>query len=382
MKIKMIEYDQFLGPENAEREYKEFALQLEKQLSISESVELLKTGKWIFNENVLFTIKQYIEKYVPKYVSSFSNSLSNLHEGILHIGVNDNGYVKGIPYKGKLQQSIIERYVKEVINKVVFPSKRINQFVMKNVRVELHSVSYEYKNETTSQYDIYRKNLELQQQAIKKYRFARERWDKINESHNDKLHKSLNRERFAYREYLTDRFVSARRTYSHEYSELYYLCEVPDYYDMIYRLRTKTFDFIPGSKFREYRTKQNIASYELNDVIIQFTYGRYKDYQKVAYKLGYKKIKLEYKPKFKIPIGQNYTNFLLCQPNKMLNKWMSLNRNMKLYLIKITIPTCSMRDDEQIYYIQKGKRKIRETIVSCYRFLDEYNEPKTMRLNV
>lgn len=93
-------YNDFVGTETLECEYKEFTfnhagLGIDQQLAES----YCQSSRFDFNHQVIRNLKKYFRNYLPKYTSGFFNS--NL-DGNLFIGINDYGYVKGIPFNGEL----------------------------------------------------------------------------------------------------------------------------------------------------------------------------------------------------------------------------------------------------------------------------------------
>ena len=98
----MTEFNEFLGPENENTEYKEFAFSSAGLGTIIDSklAEIYcQNCKFEFNDAVLLNLKKYFKVFVPKYFSAFINASI---EGDLYIGVNDYGFVKGIPYQGEI----------------------------------------------------------------------------------------------------------------------------------------------------------------------------------------------------------------------------------------------------------------------------------------
>src|SRR5438445_687688 len=98
-------FNQFLGPETVETEYKLCIMYWNRDFELEYLIKLLKFGKWVFNGCIRNTIRVYLEKYLSKYVAAFTNKLTSINNGTIYIGIDDNGYVKGIPYKGVLCSS-------------------------------------------------------------------------------------------------------------------------------------------------------------------------------------------------------------------------------------------------------------------------------------
>ena len=100
------DYNEFIDEETLPREYKEFTFNLSGiQIDNKVAEEYCKTNRFDFNKQVNSNIKKYFKMYAPKYMVSFFNSKIN---GELFIGVDDWGFVKGIPYKGEIPIDILK----------------------------------------------------------------------------------------------------------------------------------------------------------------------------------------------------------------------------------------------------------------------------------
>ena len=120
-------FNEFYGFERLDLELKSVSLNF-KGINISEdeAVELLKTNKFVFNNAILRNVKYALTGYFLKYFTSFVNYFSNIKkedykEPILLYGINDNGIVKGLPYKGKFPIQNIKKYInKTTLKKLKF----------------------------------------------------------------------------------------------------------------------------------------------------------------------------------------------------------------------------------------------------------------------
>jgi hypothetical protein len=102
-------YDEYLGNESLEIEYKEFTFNLAGlNLDMKQATQYCETNEFVFNDDVINNIKKYFKTYLPKYVSGFLNSRI---DGTLYFGVNDNGFIRGIPYLGEID-------IQYLINKI------------------------------------------------------------------------------------------------------------------------------------------------------------------------------------------------------------------------------------------------------------------------
>ena len=83
---------------------------------------LLNYYKFNFNKEVLYIIKKYFKIYIPKYASSFWNARIS---GNLYIGINDLGFIKGIPFQSELSIELLNQINQKIIMKYL-DAKYIN----------------------------------------------------------------------------------------------------------------------------------------------------------------------------------------------------------------------------------------------------------------
>lgn len=351
-------YNQNLGLETIDKEYKECTLYWNKDFNydFNTILKIFKSGKWIFNETIKNTIKTYLEKYLPKYISAFSNTM--IKSGDLYIGVDDNGYVKGIPFKGEININYINYIIDDVLNSLLcLPNSNFR----KNLSVEIIKLKFNKEYPNNSEYNSAIKKFEEGIKSHEKYLLHKNKWDKILNFHQTKLFVSLNKERKKYRNYMSDNEKFQKKDYKHTYSHLEYLCDVPNYYDLLADLKIKKFKFIPGEKVNEYKNlmNKNYTNFhyrEINDIILFYNFGRYKDFCIESI--------LNLKPKKnRFRANETYPKFILSQIRVMLHSWLSNNRNINLFVIKIRINN----EYNNIHYYNTKKRKFEK----CSRELNE-----------
>ena len=90
-------YNDYIGRETIVREYKEFTLV--PDIDQKDAEKLIKSSEWMFNYNIKDGLLKYIKNFVPKYISAFMESKSKTPNGELYFGINDFGFVHGIPYQ-------------------------------------------------------------------------------------------------------------------------------------------------------------------------------------------------------------------------------------------------------------------------------------------
>jgi hypothetical protein len=97
---ELFSIDEFLEPESIDREYKAFTFNLTGlNIDLEFAHSLCESNKFIFNEQTISNLEEYLNYFPPKYLSGFFNSQIS---GKLLIGPDDWGVVRGIPYQGEL----------------------------------------------------------------------------------------------------------------------------------------------------------------------------------------------------------------------------------------------------------------------------------------
>lgn len=116
------EYNDFIDTETLNKEFKEFSFNQagirNGELDIKLAEHYCSTNLFEFNEDVINNLYKYFSIYVPRYTCAFLNA--NI-DGELYIGVDDYGFVKGIPYMGKL------------------PIKKLKKNILKTTRKKLEN---------------------------------------------------------------------------------------------------------------------------------------------------------------------------------------------------------------------------------------------------
>ena len=104
---------QMIGPELLDREFKEFCLQkLNLYFTEDDIINLIYHSKpldnIIWNKMINSQIYDYFIKYIPKYIGNFSKAGIN---GTLFFGIDDMGFIEGIPYYGRLSKKSVKNMI-------------------------------------------------------------------------------------------------------------------------------------------------------------------------------------------------------------------------------------------------------------------------------
>ncbi len=139
-------YDEFIGPEDENTEFKEFAfssagISIDSKLAES----YCQNSRFDFNDCVISNLKKYFKVYMPKYFAAFYNANIN---GDLYIGVNDFGFVKGIPFMGELPIDYLEDKIYKSLNEYIFESYHFN--FNETIEINFNNLSKPNVPETTT----------------------------------------------------------------------------------------------------------------------------------------------------------------------------------------------------------------------------------------
>lgn len=370
-------YD-YIGNETSNREYKICSLTLNDTFSSDKAVECLKSGKWIFNDIIKESLSMYMRKYLAKYVASFS-SVMTVKEGdvaSLYIGVDDDGYVSGIPYEGILDITFLKEIIDDIFNStLVFKDNTVKERIREKLNIELIHVKYNKTEISVGEdlYDLFLTETKKRSEAIGNYKRISAFWSNITNSQNRKLSEMLNEENHKYRStrYYDD--FLPKKKYHHVYSHLYGLCDVPNYHDMMADLRIANFQAIDKQEINTYKSIVEcqfppvVPSYNFNRVYILNNFAKYKDYNIAVYS----SFKQKRPPKNKV--NNNFSKFLLSQVHRMMNKWI-VNNDLNIYVLRIDIPL-AVTEKGDVKCFNEKKRKFE----TCYRGNDK-NGPTTITI--
>jgi hypothetical protein len=311
-----INFNDFIGPETIDREYKEFTFNYSGSLIDNKIAEsYCQTNHFNFNEEVLSNIQICLDNFLPKYVCGFFNS--NI-KGDFYIGINDFGFIKGIPYSGKLPHHSIKMKMKQTINESIQNSKNPN--LKLNNFVKIHFIKLNKPTLPNSPInEKYLKFLEDREHGKILYKEYLERLD------NWKI-------RFAF---VNQKLVDLVNNYESRIMLIEYIKKFDSTNPVVKLLMT---DYK-----LEYRNHSQVTI--LKDIPTDPYYWitRWKDEM-------IKKLKKE-KPHFINPYNCHNTPMnLITGVSDMIPFWMNYNNNMKLYVIHIEIIPPNIKKIKNGYY--------------------------------
>ena len=329
-----IHYNDFIGTENIEKEYKEFTfncygLILNNKLAEEYCINSI----FNFNINVIQNLYKYFNIYIPKYACGFWNS--NIENGNLYIGINDNGIVKGIPYKGYLPFRILKKKILKTINSYVKVLNNTKINYDKMIKIKLIKIS-------TPDFSNYKSIMYTEK--FQKYFMEKQKYiNNLNKYINDSI---VWRKKLAYigQRKLTD-LVNTQDT-----REL-----LINYIKNI----DKNNKFINLLKLSHYKIESkdhfeiNIIKNDINNIYYWIT--KWKDETINNIRLS--------KPNFNNNFNQHNLPYnTICSINEMIPYWIN-NNDVKLYLINIQFKQINNENLIFKYYDMNG----REKWTSCIR---------------
>lgn len=300
-------YQQNLGVENEEREYKIVCF-IPTDIDNKDKVENLKSGLWIYNKIVNGTIIRYLNTFLPKYIASFSNPKSNLKYGEFYLGVNDDGIVHGIPYDGELLIDFIKNQLEIIFDeKIRSVNNNKNEYKEKTLieLIKLHKKDY---YDYIDYYNEYIKNQEKEKTKLNKYLNYKKKWEKLFLKYICKLHEIINdpQIRIEIINFIKDNCKN----------KLLML-------ELLVELRS-------NKKYKPV-SYNYIEKYRNDDTNIFYWVTRFKDYR-VSFLKSIKPINP------KLYYNDTTPSYMLSNIPNMIPFWLYKNKSLNIYLIKITMP--------------------------------------------
>jgi hypothetical protein len=330
------QYDEYVEGETIYDEYKEFTFNyVLLKITHADAEHYCNTNIFNFNEIVILNIKKCLKYYLPKYVCGFLNS--NMC-GNFYIGINDYGFIKGIPYSGDFPKNKISNYMKKIINAYVKNSYNEKIKLSKNIKINFIKLE--------------KPSLPLTPLNKKYIKYLRQK-NENNILYASYLQKIENwKIRFAF---INQKLVDLVNNYESRIMLIDYIKK--------HDLNNIVIDILMSNYKLEYQDHEKVSIFKADPNNVHYWLTRWKD--DIITQL--KKDK---------PIFNNQFNYytpltLISGVGEMVPYWMNYNSNMNLYVIhiKINLPTIS-KLKEGIYSYNNSKKWI-----SCRRMLLENGDP-------
>ena len=324
------EYNDYFGTETLYKEYKEFTLNkynINIELNIAE--EYCFSNKFTFNNHIINNINKYFNEYMPKYITGFINTKIN---GELYIGIDDYGFIKGIPYKGTLPY----QYIKKLLYSSF--TKNITNIINFNKIIKINFIKINYNNIINNEYKtinpLFQKYIDDKNKYEKKYNIFLNKyndWKKLYLFYNQKIIDLVNNanSRHMLIEYIKNKdfnnpCINQLESYDYKNNKYNYIMKecIHDEIQLIKKNQDKT--------------------------SIYYWVTQWKDEMREQIKIT--------KPKF----NENFNNKnlpvqLITNINNMIPYWLNNNSNMNLYVIIIRINKVNIINNLMYYDLYRNK---------------------------
>ena len=333
----------FVGKEKADIEYKSSSMHFKgTNLTSEKALCYLKSNKFIFN-NVLFNNIQYILRfYVGKYFSAFMNSTIPMSTGKLFLGINDMGYVTGIPFQGKFPIHIIETILQKSIHQILRTSSPLPY--MDFVDISLHEVKYN-KNIVNEQnhYNNYQREFKRYNTHISQFSHAYNHTTQEMIFYTRKLEEMLKCK------------IVQKELYEYIYNKLGSKNIV---------LYKKLVNDIKNERYPHNLKKGEIKNYKYNIRSVYYWITMFKD-ERIQFLKSIRPIKKYTRSPFD-------PNCIISQVEPLIPNWMNHNSNMNLYVIelKFNVEDYKRKHGQRVFYIQD-----KYTLIDFSRKLDVHGNP-------
>ncbi len=322
-------YDEFIGPEDEITEYKEFAFNSAGLVLDTKLAELYcQNSNFDFNESVISNLKKYFKVYTPKYFTAFNNASMN---GDLYIGVNDYGFVKGIPYKGELPTDYLKDKIYKSLEEYIQNSDVFNF----NDMIEINFINISKPdNPTTSTNPKFFDYLCKKQEYLIEY----QKW--VEKFENWKI-------RYAY---FTQKLVDlVNNKESRELLVQWIKSKDPN---------NSCIQLLETDYQLEYKDHGEIAVLKDDPKNVYYWVCLWKDHVTDYLKT--------IKPVFSHEFNQhNLPVNLIVSASEMIPYWTNFNPNMNLYLIHIKFKNINIDSDNKI--VIKYREPNKKQWICCYR---------------
>jgi hypothetical protein len=333
-KLKPIyKFKDFLGKETMFKEYKKFTFNLAGIImDIQEAEQYCENNIFIFNDIVINNLFKYFEHFLLKYICGYINSEI---DGNFIIGVNDFGFIEGIPYQGNFPKEIIINKIYELLSKFI---KTDNGSHIKDL-VEIKFIKIKNIPKPTEEINSsYKQYKDLKENAIKIY--------------NNFLIK-INDWRIQHA-FVTQKLVNLVNNLDSRIIIIQYIKENDPTNKLINLLES---DFI-----LEYKTHDQIYDLKKDINSIYYWVTKWKD--ETSYKIRQEKPSYISDNSYKsIPLN------IITSVSEMIPYWVHNNSNIKIYVINIKIK--KIKNLKCKYYDFYSKKWI-----NCYRILLSNGEPE------
>lgn len=296
-------YNDYIGSETLFREYKKFAFNLAGLVLDSKLAEEYCTNnKFEFNKAVLINLRKYIKIYAT--INACASFNSNIDSSFM-IGVNDDGFIEGIPYCGELPIEEIKLYIYKILSDNLKNSSLDSIDFTKYVKISIIKINKPEKpvEELNPEFSNFLKEKEKHIELLQKYDEDIKDWRIRFDFVNQKLFKLINN-------------IESRTILIEYIKSIDPKCPVIDLLYTDYQ--------------EEYKKHDDVIILKDNKLSPYYWITRWKD-------MMISKLRKE-KPLMIKPLSSIPTS-LIMNVNEMIPWWIHNNETMNLYMIQIEFNT-------------------------------------------
>ena len=168
-------FGDYIGDEEIDREFKVFTFNLAGlNITIEDAIKLCHSNQFIFNKQIISNLEAYFDIYASKYLAGFFNIGIS---GTLIFGINDWGFVMGIPFQGDLPIDSLTDSFYQSLKRNVRNSSFTGKF---EDIVKINISKVEYRNDRTEsihpQFKKYLDDLQTYNEIMKSDKEIFENW--------------------------------------------------------------------------------------------------------------------------------------------------------------------------------------------------------------
>lgn len=137
-------YDEFVGLETCSKEYK--VLTLKRKISNKEAEQAILSAIWNYDSDVIDNLRVYISNNISRYITGFLCAHSDIErneDAYLYIGIDDFGFVKGIPYSGDLSKDLnLSELMEQIMKTKIIIGAQDQSLLTESISWEVLPVQY------------------------------------------------------------------------------------------------------------------------------------------------------------------------------------------------------------------------------------------------
>lgn len=194
--MSRFQYNDYNGPETVQTEYKLFTFHPKGTLldpnDETYAENLLRSGDWIFNQQVINNLEFYLDTYIPKYTTAFLSHDSETENGEMYFGVSDDGFIQGVPYQGELDIESIRSKVNSILDSDLIQSDHNLKDYVQIELIKIDTSDFVLSLEHQKTIEDYFSQKKIYDEKLGKYLEKKKKWCQRMDYYSDRLHSLLN----------------------------------------------------------------------------------------------------------------------------------------------------------------------------------------------